>query len=232
MKSNSKIMSSLLAVSLVVSFNVHAEPAPVGQATGQKPVPAAVTTAAPAAATPNAVSAAKPAGVVDTKTKDAKPAPAAAAAKDEKPAAAPVSAQERFRTHTGPRTPAALSELFSAPASAGFRQQPEVVLTTGAEMVTIVASIPAKDAAAPSITFNGAQLLSSEQIAKDQWLFVALPETGVMKAEMIVISNGSTLVVPLSVAPPLPADTDLSEKVSSPFWGQRARMLPPGRCRT
>lgn len=155
------------------------------------------------------------------------PAAPAAAATDAKSSAAPTPVLERFRTYSGPRTPAALSELFNAPVSAGIRQQPEIVLSNGAAMVSIALSLPPQENAAPNFAFNGARLLSYVQIKKNEWLIEALPETGVMKAELIVLSNGAALEIPLTVAPPLPAEVNLSEKGFITFLGGKDSAAKP-----
>ncbi len=193
MRTIQKTLTAAAALSLCASLTTQAAGSPVSK---QQPVAAPVS--APAIPPPAVKS---------------------AAPKSEKPSDVPLSALERFRTYTGQRTPAALCELFNAPASAGFRQQPEVVISNGALTVSITAALPASDNAAPNIAFNGARLMSYERGSKDKWLIDALPDTGVMKAEMIVLSNNTALEFPLAVAPPLPVGTDLSEKAFTAFLG-------------
>jgi hypothetical protein len=103
---------------------------------------------------------------------------------------------------------------------------PEVVLSNGAVPVSIAAVIPVQGNTAPNFAINGARLLSSDLVRKDEWLIVALPETGVMKATMIVLSNGAAREIPLTVAPPLPAETDLSEKGFIAFLGVAGKDAP------
>lgn len=158
---------------------------------------------------------------------DGVPAPIAQVQQAAKPSAQTASVLERFRTYAGPRTPAALTELFRAPVAAGIRQQPEIVLSNGAIMANIAVSVPAKDKSAPNFAFNGARLLNSEQDKKGVWLISALPDTGVMKAEMIVLSNDAALDIPITVAPPLPLETDLSEKAFNNFLGSKSPGAKP-----
>jgi len=190
-----------LAISICVSLTAQAVPPDGGPSPGSMPssMPAVVPTATPAA-TPAV--AAPAAAITNTKL-----------------SAAPSSVLERFRTYSGARTPAALGELFSAPVREGVRQQPEVVLSNGAVTVSVAAVIPAQGSTAPNFAFKGARLISNARITKDEWLVDALPETGAIDVEMVVLSNGIVLEIPLTVAPPLPAETDLSEKGFITFLG-------------
>lgn len=138
-----------------------------------------------------------------------------------------LSVLERFRTYAGPRTPASLSALFSTPPSAKQRQQPEVVLSNGATTVTIEVSLAAPSGSAPNVAFNGARMLSYERSPKGDLQIVALPDAGALKAELIVLTDLTTLEIPLVVAPPLPAETDLSEKGFISFLGGKVPAAQP-----
>jgi len=157
----------------------------------------------------------------------AAPAPAAAlplpapAAK-----ATPIAVLERFRTYTGLRTPAILAELFKAPVFAGIRQQPELVLTTGAEPVGISINLPGQGDSAPNIAFSGARLLSNTRTGKDEWYVEALPEAGVLHAEMIILTVAGMVEIPLTVAPALPEGADLSEAGFASFLGGKDAVKP------
>ena len=222
MRTKSSTLAAALVITICAALTVQAAP-PAGNPPASRKT--AGKAAAPTAAPPVTAPAVSPVSAVP-----AIPAvPAASAAKTETPAATPISVLERFRTYSGPRTPAALSALFSAPVWAGVRQQPEVVLSNGAIPVNIAATIPATDNTAPNFAFTAARMVSSAQVKRDQWLIVALPETGVMKAGMIVLSNGVTREIPLTVAPTLPAGTDLSEKGFIAFLGGATAAAKPLR---
>src|SRR5450631_3947430 len=182
MRTKSKTIAAALVISLCASLTAQA----ASPASGPTPVQKSASTPAPAATVPAT----------------AVPATAAAATISAITSAAPVSVLERFRTYSGPRTPAALSELFRAPVWAGVRQQPEIVISNGAVPVSIAATISAKDNTAPNFAFSGARLTSSVQTKIDEWLIEALPETGVMRSELIILSNGTAMEIPLTVAPP------------------------------
>ena len=140
-----------------------------------------------------------------------------------------VSILERFRTYSGKRTPTALSDLFTAPVSSRIRQQPEIALSSGAVSVSITLMLSTQESSAPNFAINGAQLLSQRQNQKGEWLIEALLETGTWKADLIVLNNSTTLEFPLVVAPPLPAETDLTEKGFIAFLGGREPAAEPLR---
>jgi len=126
---------------------------------------------------------------------------------------------ERFRTYTGPRTPAALRALFAQSPVSGIRQQPAIALSDGASTVTIVAAVSLPKDTALNLATNGARMISYERLPKGELQVVALPEVGIWKAELIVLTDSTTLEIPITIAPPLPVETDLSEKGFTSFLG-------------
>ena len=144
------------------------------------------------------------------------------------PKSAPAtSVLERFRTYSGPRTPTALTALFSAPVAANIRQQPEVVLSDGATAARISVRVGSPDVKALNIALNGAKLLSYERTADDEWQIEALPEIGALKASLIMMTDAVSMEIPITVAPPLPEETDLSEKGFIAFLGGSDSSLKP-----
>jgi hypothetical protein len=156
-----------------------------------------------------------------------KPLPASAAALVQ-PSGPTTSVLERFRTHTGPRTPAALTALFDAPIAAGIRQQPAVVLSDGATPVTISVAVGSSDSRAPNVAFNGAQLISLKRSKADEWDIEALPAVGTWNASLLLLTDSTTREIPLTVAPALPKEIDLSERGFIAFLGDaKASAQPP-----
>jgi hypothetical protein len=144
------------------------------------------------------------------------------------PRSAPApSVLDRFSTYRGPRTPTSLTELFSVPPAANISQQPEVVLSDGATAVRISVHVGSPDAKALNIAINGAKLLSFERTADDEWQIEALPEMGTLKASLAMVTDTSLLEIPIIVAPPLPAETDLSENGFIAFLGGSNSSLKP-----
>ena len=208
MRCTTKTVAFALVLSLISPIGARAATPDTSPSTNQKvPASAQVTPAAPV----NPVAAAAVPATAPVVPAAAPAVPAVAVKKAESPAA-PVSVLERFRTYTGPRTPAAMSALFSAPVMAGITQQPEIVLSSGAVKLNITTKISTQANQAPNFATNGASLMSSELIGKDEWLFQILPEAGVIKAELFVLANGVALEIPLTIAPPLPDNIDLTDK--------------------
>jgi len=120
------------------------------------------------------------------------------------------SVLDRFRLYSGERTPQELSALFTTHTPAKIRQQPRIALSDGSTSVIVAIKVAAPDGAAPNFSLVGASLVSLQRKAGDEWLLTVLPAKGVMDVALMVVTGKSMLELPLTVAPPLPADTDLS----------------------
>jgi hypothetical protein len=136
------------------------------------------------------------------------------------------SVLERFRTFSGQRTPAALSELFKPPVSPQYSQQPEIALSDGATVVSIKIVLPVQGGALPNFAIIGARMISCVQKQKGEWVIEALPETEVGKAELVVSSDAAILEFPLVVSPPLPSGIDLSEQGFISYLAGKDRTAP------
>lgn len=130
-----------------------------------------------------------------------------------------TSVPERFRTYAAPRTPAALAALFSVPVASNIRQQPVVVLSDGNTTVKINIFIGSPDTKAPNVASKGAQLISIKRDKADTLEIEALPTYGTANASLILMAGSVTNEVPITVAPMLPTETDLSEKAFIAFLG-------------
>lgn len=126
---------------------------------------------------------------------------------------------ERFRTYAGPRTPAALVALFAAPVTAAVHQQPEVALSDGASLVKLTIEAASPEGKAPNVALNAAQLMALTHVKAKKWAIEALPAAGTWSASLILLTDSGSREVPLTVAPRLPAGTDLSEKGFVAFLG-------------
>lgn len=138
-----------------------------------------------------------------------------------------VSVLERFRTYTGPRTPAALKALFDAPVAADALQQPAIALSDGAATVVISVAAGTPDSRAPNVAFSGAQLISLTRGTAAGWNIEALPAAGTLKASLILLTGSGTREIPLTVAPTLPRETDLSEPGFAAFLRAAGSAPPP-----
>jgi len=138
---------------------------------------------------------------------------------------------ERFRTYTGPRTPEALTALFSQPAGSVVRQLPLIALSDGSTAVIIAARITTPEGRAISFSLEGANLLSTRKIKEAEWELKALPDKGGVTMSLLVMNGKETISYPLTVAPALPAEADLSIQGFEDFLakgngsGQTARDL-------
>ena len=235
MSSKSKLFTITLAMCLGSSLSTWAADPPSSQQADLKrpaSAPAATPAALPAVpvtatAVPTAPAASATSGTPVAPVSPVTPAAAAILAKKAEIPATAIPVLERFRTYNGPRTPAAMTELFSASVLASVRQQPEVVLSSGASMLTVSVKLPAQaDNTAPNFAVNGASLLSSEKV-NDEWFISVLPVVDTIRADLVILSNGAKIEIPLTVAPPLPSNIDLSEKAFATFLAGKGQAGQP-----
>lgn len=139
------------------------------------------------------------------------------------------SALERFRTYSGARTPKALTALFAVAPDSNIRQQPEVALSDGATMVKITLAVGSQKSEAPNVAFEGAQLISLKRNIAGEWEIVALPEAGSLNPSLFLLTGSDLREIPLTVAPTLPAGTDLSERGFIAFLGGTTASARPLR---
>jgi len=125
-------------------------------------------------------------------------------------AAADMSVLERFRAYTGQRTPDELTALFTLPADINVRQLPLIAISDGSTAVIIAARLPATDGRAISFSLEGATLISTKKITAADWELKALPRKGAVSMSLLVMHGSEAIRYPLTVAPQLPAATDLS----------------------
>jgi len=128
------------------------------------------------------------------------------------------SVLERFRAYTGQRTPDDLIRLFYAPgASDTVQQKPEIALSDGKTPVEFTVKINSTDNAAPNFACIEARLISIKQTQPAVWQLEILPAAGSWKSAVVIQQGGSSSIVPLTVAPPLPGGTDLSSKAFAAY---------------
>jgi len=125
-------------------------------------------------------------------------------------AVAVVPVLERFRTYTGPRTPEALSSLFIQPTGSIVRQLPLIALSDGSTAIIIAARITTPEGRAISFSLEGATLLATKKIKEAEWELKALPDKGAVTMTLLVMNSGEISSYPLTVAPGLPPEIDLS----------------------
>jgi len=138
--------------------------------------------------------------------------PAAGAPSTGQSIGAAIPVLERFHTYTGQRTPEALTALFIQPTGSIVRQLPLIALSDGSSAVIIAARITATEGRALSFALEGATLLSSRKIKAGEWELKALPDKGAVTMALLVMNGGETSSYPLTVAPGLPPEIDLSSR--------------------
>jgi hypothetical protein len=121
------------------------------------------------------------------------------------------SVLERFKTYSGERTPDGLRELFTLPVDTKLRQQPQIAISDGRSAVILAINIPDAKDAAPNFTLKGASTLALNRIKANEWQLRVLPQRGVSEVSLIVMKGTTVSEYPLTVVPPLPAETDLTE---------------------
>jgi hypothetical protein len=122
------------------------------------------------------------------------------------------SVLERFRTYTGPRTPEDLSALFTPSATGKVRQQPLIALSDGRTALILAIKVAADDNMAPGFSLVGCKQVSLQHKQNDEWLLNAIPDKGTWLASLMVVNNSGTFEYPLTVAPQVPPETDLSNE--------------------
>jgi len=135
-------------------------------------------------------------------------------------ASSPISVLEHFRTYTGPRTPAAMIALFAPPVADSIRQKPEIALSDGVTKIKITVAAGSRDSKAANVAFNGAKLITLTRSNANEWDIEALPAAGALNVSLILLTDAGTREIPLTVAPAVPAGTDLSEKGFVAFLGE------------
>ena len=115
---------------------------------------------------------------------------------------------DRFRVFTGEKTPQAFIKLFTSGAE-GFRQEPPIAVTDGSTTVRLfIASVNE----ARNFVLRGAELLSISKGVDNAWEVDALPTKGGQEATVTILQQGLTTEIPLTIVPPLPAESKIGEK--------------------
>lgn len=130
-----------------------------------------------------------------------------------------ISILERFKSYSGPRTPAALAALFTAPATAKVIQKPELVLSDGSSRIKITLGATAPGDAAPSFAVIGGTLISSRLDTTGASLLEVLPDAGTLSCTLVVLTAQGSDEFPLTTAPPLAAEIDVSVQGFENFLG-------------
>lgn len=130
---------------------------------------------------------------------------------EEKPAAEPqkenkvkitsyIGVIENFRTYSGAKSSANFIALFSKEIAPTIRQVPAVVLSDGKTPVIIAVKLEDAADKSPNFALSGAKLVTLNRDASAAWIIEALPQKGVAKAALTILTDSETVEYPLTVA--------------------------------
>jgi len=133
------------------------------------------------------------------------------------------------RSYSGPRDGNGLANLFSRPADPAVRQSPAIALSDGRTAVLIAARITPVADSPVNFSLEGAELLSMKKIRGDEWQIKAMPGKGTTRMALVVMQGERKIRYPLTVAPPVPDGTDLSDHAFHQFFADDGGRLDLNR---
>jgi hypothetical protein len=119
-----------------------------------------------------------------------------------------TSVLEAFRSFHGEKSPKSLVDLFTK-AMEGTRQVPPVALSDGKTSVKVFVDAGGKET--PSFALKGAKLVFIKTAESATWIVEVLPDQGVYDAAVTIMQGKLVRQIPLTVAPPLPAEMKFGE---------------------
>lgn len=122
----------------------------------------------------------------------------------EKKSAPVKSVLEQFQLFKGERKPEALMALFKSVE--GIAQEPPVALSDGTAKVKASVAYHPSGKQAPNFSLKGAKLVSFKMEGDSAWVIELIPDKGACKSTIMILQDGGIKEIPLTVAPPLPAD--------------------------
>jgi hypothetical protein len=108
---------------------------------------------------------------------------------------------DSFREYIGEKSPATLIAIFNKIITPTIRQEPAVVLSDGKTPLKIVVEIPVTSAKSPNFALNGAKLVSLARDASSAWIIETLPQAGVVRASLTILTDSDIIEYPLTLAP-------------------------------
>lgn len=110
---------------------------------------------------------------------------------------------ESFRAYKGEISPAVFIALFNKEISPAIRQEPAVALSDGKTPVNILVKFETAGDRSPNFSLNGARLVSLHKDASSAWIIEALPQAGVVRAGITILTDSDIIEYPLTLAPPV-----------------------------
>lgn len=136
----------------------------------------------------------------------------AAVERSAEPVEAPVSQTayvgviERFRSFRGERSTEAMLDLFAQPVAPDIRQEPSVVISDGKSTARVSLDLTVSKGAADNISLIGATLVSLKNgDDKGRMVIDLMPQYGVTKSVVTIVTGRAVIEYPLTVVPPVKA---------------------------
>jgi hypothetical protein len=121
---------------------------------------------------------------------------------------------DNFRAYKGERSPAIFIALFNKEITPTIRQEPAVALSDGKTPLKLRVTLEKAVDKSPTFSLNGAKLVSLNRDASSTWIIEALPQAGIMRATMTIMTDSDIIEYPLTLAPPIkdisPAETNFT----------------------
>jgi hypothetical protein len=111
-------------------------------------------------------------------------------------------ALDYFRAYKGEKSPAILIALFNKEITPAIRQEPLVYLSDGKTPLKILVKLATVSDKSPNFSLNGAKLVSLNRDASSVWIIEALPQAGIVRASLTVLTESDIIEYPLTLAPP------------------------------
>jgi hypothetical protein len=108
---------------------------------------------------------------------------------------------ERFIALTGGRSLSALVGLLQSGGS-DATQDPPLLVSDGNVALILTVRVSGKSTHAPQFFISGGHCTSLKPAGNGTWIVEIIPDRGVMKASVIVLSGREAIEYPLAVAPP------------------------------
>jgi len=124
------------------------------------------------------------------------------------------SVLDKMRAYKGEKTREAMTALFIR-TDPSFSQEPSIVLSDGTATARVTLRVPSRKGELPKFSISGGHFVSVRMSDNGTWILEILPNPGTLATSVTVLSGGTMVEYPLTVAPPLnlldPQKTDIIE---------------------
>src|ERR1039457_5231723 len=112
-------------------------------------------------------------------------------------------ALDNFQAYKGEKSPAIFIALFNKEITPTIRQVPFVALSDGKTPLKILVKLETAGNRSPNFSLNGANLVSLKKDSAFTWIIEALPQAGIMRATLTILTDSDMIEYPLTLAPPI-----------------------------